>query len=124
KRSELLIGRDQEEPLYGMRGLELVDHGGGLTHKQGATVAASAQGDGGAPFFFTAHYGVLIDSDGGKFETCDHCVRFQGSSRSDVEFYVAFGAPTTVMSTLMKLTGLPPMSPKWTLGFLNSQWGI
>jgi alpha-glucosidase len=55
---------------------------------------------------------------------CDHCVRFKVSSRRDVEFYVAFGSPTTVMSAIMKLTGLPPMSPKWTLGFLNSQCGI
>jgi alpha-glucosidase len=124
KHSELLIGRDQEEPLYGMRGLELVDHGEGLTRTHGATIAAGAQGDGGAPFFFTRHYGVLVDSNGGAFEVCDHCVRFRGSSRRDVEFYVAFGSPTTILSTLMKLSGLPSMPPKWTLGFLNSQWGI
>lgn len=123
KSSELSIGRDQEETLYGMRGLELADHGEGLTRKQGATIAAGVQGDGGAPFFFTRHYGVLVDSSGGAFEVCNHCVRFKGSSRRDVELYVAFGSPTTVMSTLLKLTGLPPMPPKWTLGFLNSQWG-
>jgi len=27
------------------------------------------------------------------------------------------------MSRLATLTGRPPLPPKWTLGFLNSQWG-
>ncbi len=123
KRSELLIGRDHEEPLYGMRGLERVDDGTGLTRSKGAVIAAGVQGDGGAPFFFTNHYGVLVDSGAGSFDADGYRVRFKGGTRRDMEFFVAFGQPMSVLSAITKLTGLPPMPPKWTLGFVNSQWG-
>ncbi|HEX4030702.1 MAG TPA: TIM-barrel domain-containing protein [Terracidiphilus sp.] len=111
------------ENLYGMRGLERRDNGGGLLRNNGAQVAAGAQGDAGAPWFFTPRYGVLIDSDGGEFFTQDGTVEFNNCSRSDTEYFVIQGNPLEVMARLSDLTGHPPMPPKWTLGFLNSQWG-
>jgi alpha-glucosidase len=111
------------ENLYGMSGLDRLDNGGGLLRNNGSEVLAGAQGEGGAPFFFTTHYGVLIDSDGGTFFTRDGTVEFGGDSRADIEYFVIVGRPMEVMSGLALLTGHPPMPPKWTLGFLNSQWG-
>ncbi|MDR3792818.1 MAG: glycoside hydrolase family 31 protein [Terracidiphilus sp.] len=111
------------ENLYGMRALERQDNGGGLLRNNGAVVAAGAQGDAGAPWFFTARYGILIDSDGGEFFTEDGLVEFDSSSRNDLEYFVIAGKPMETFAGLATLTGRPPLPPKWTLGFLNSQWG-
>ena len=119
----VILGHSQGENLYGMRGLDIRNNGNGLLRNGGAEVAAGAQGDGGAPFFFTKRYGVLIDSDGGTFSTRDGAVEFGGDSRNDVEYFVVAGRPMEVLSAVANLTGHPPMPPKWALGFLNSQWG-
>jgi len=123
KAHALQLTRDDEDALYGMRGLALNDDGSHWARRSGATIAAGVQGDGGAPFFFTRRYGVLVDSDGGTFQATGRRVGFSGESRRDLDFYVVFGPPLTTMSAFTRLTGLPQMPPKWTLGFLNSQWG-
>ncbi|MFC6644624.1 TIM-barrel domain-containing protein [Granulicella cerasi] len=123
KGEALPMNLDHVQTLYGMRGLPLVDAGTSFARNGGATIAASFQGDGGAPLFFTDSLGVLIDSNGGNFQVVGPSVRFSGGSRKDLEMYVAFGKPMQVMSSMMKLTGLPPMAPKWTLGFIHSLWG-
>jgi alpha-glucosidase len=115
---------DEREAVYGIRGLEREDRGAGIQRPQGATITAGVQGDGGAPFFFTKRYGVLVDSDGGVFDTRNKTINFREGSRRDVEFFVIVGKPLEVMAGLSQLTGRPPMPPKWTLGFLNSQWGV
>lgn len=116
------IIHDENERIYGIKGLELNDTGLGITRDTGGQVAAGVQGGGGGPFFFTKSYGVLVDSDGGNFQMQDETIRFQRSSRPDAEYFVIVGPPLEVMSGLALLTGRPPMPPKWTLGFLNSQW--
>jgi alpha-glucosidase len=112
-----------DENLYGMSGLSMKENGGGLLRNNGSPVAAGVQGETGAPWFFTTRYGVLVDSDGGGFETRDGEVRFYGGSRDDTEYFVMTGRPMEVIAALATLTGHSPMPPKWTLGFLNSQWG-
>lgn len=115
---------DENEPLYGIEGLPWhADIDPGILRNDGGAVAAGMQGDGGAPFFLTKRYGVLVDSDGGSFMTIDDAIRFRGGSRPDTEYFVIVGAPLKVMAGLATLTGRPPLPPKWTLGFLNSQWG-
>jgi alpha-glucosidase len=120
---ELTLRHAFGENLYGMSGLGRLDNGESLLRNNGSEVQAGSQGEGGAPFFFTTKYGVLIDSDGGTFFTSDGIVDFNGGSRADVEYFVIAGPPLDVMTGLATLTGRPPMPPKWTLGFLNSQWG-
>ena len=119
----LLLYHTYGECLYGMSGLSRLDNGGGLLRNNGSGVHSGAQGEGGAPFFFTTQYGVLVDSDGGEFFTADGLVNFGPNSRDDVEYFVIVGRPMEVISGLAMLTGPPPMPPKWTLGFMNSQWG-
>ena len=111
------------ENLYGMKGLDRRGNGASLLRNNGAEVKAGGQGGAGAPWFFTTRYGVLIDSNGGDFDTRDDQVEFSGGSRDDCEYFVAVGSPTEVMAALATLTGRPPLPPKWSLGFINSQWG-
>lgn len=111
------------ENLYGMSGISMRENGGSLLRNNGSVVRAGQQGEGGAPWFFTTRYGVLIDSKDGTFNTQDDSIEFEGISRQDCEYFVMVGQPLEVMSALAKISGLPPMPPKWTLGFLNSQWG-
>ena len=115
--------RAPTENLYGMSGLSMNEDSGDLTRNHGSKVSAGVQGEAGAPWFFTTRYGVLIDSDGGAFDNGANHVRFSGDSRNDIEYFVITGAPMQVISTLSALTGHPPLPPKWTLGFMNSQWG-
>ena len=112
------------ENLYGMNGLSMRDNGDTLLRNNGAIVAAGNQGDGGSPWFFTTSYGVLIDSDGGIFNTQDNSVEFTSGSRDELEYFVIVGKPLEVMSGLSSITGRPPLPPKWSLGFINSQWGV
>jgi alpha-glucosidase len=111
------------ENLYGMRGLDWHDNGQTLLRNHGAIVAAGGQGDSGAPFFFTTHFGVLIDSAGGVFNTRDGMVLFNGNSRDDVEYFLMVGKPTETMARFSSLSGRPPLPPKWSLGFIHSIWG-
>ena len=113
---------DENENIYGIRGLDLGDTGVGILRNTGGAVAAGVQGGAGGPYFFTKRYGVLVDSDGGAFQAQDDTIRFQKGSRPDTEYFVIVGPPLKSMAGLALLTGRPPMPPKWTLGFLNSQW--
>lgn len=123
KAQEVAFVHYENEELYGINGLDRRDTGAGILRNGGGIVAQGIQGDGGAPFVFTRRYGVLVDSDGGSFEPLDETLRFVHSSRPDTEFFIIVGKPMQTVEGLMLLTGRPPMPPKWTLGFLNSQWG-
>ncbi|HEV2327029.1 MAG TPA: TIM-barrel domain-containing protein [Terracidiphilus sp.] len=121
RRADFLFQRGENH--YGMSGLGRRDDGEGLLRPNGAEVRAGDQGEIGGPWFFTTRFGVLIDSDGGDFDTRDGWIEFSGDSREDVEYFVIVGPPMDSISGLAMLTGRPPLPPKWTLGFLNSQWG-
>jgi alpha-glucosidase len=86
-------------------------------------VSAGRQGDGGAPLVYTATYGLLVDSIGGTFHIFDGSLQFAGGSRKDVEYFAIVGDPKAIMRAVADISGHPPMMPKWTLGFMNSQFG-
>jgi alpha-glucosidase len=119
----VVVRHSAGENIYGMRGTDRNQKGESFLRQSGAEVKAGIQGDGGAPLFFSTRYGVLLDSDGGEFATDGNTVTFTKSSRKDVELFVIAGAPKEVMGAVATLTGKAPMPPKWTLGFLNSQYG-
>src|SRR5579862_4348352 len=130
KNGVLTIHHAPTEHLYGMRGYGLrkskdprLDGAQGLFRDHGAPVAAGSQGDGGAPIAFTTHWGLLVDSVDGDFTTNGDALSFSHGSRKDLEAYIVLGPPETFMRAVADLTGHPPMPPKWSLGFLNSQWG-
>ncbi len=116
--------------LYGMRGIALgrpsdprLDVAHGIERNEGAKVSASAQGDGGAPLAYSAHWGVVIDSVDGEFAAENGELSFKNGSRKSLEAYVVLGAPERTIEIATLFTGKPPMPPKWSLGFMNSQWG-
>jgi alpha-glucosidase (family GH31 glycosyl hydrolase) len=119
----LTFVHDENELLYGETGLDLNNTGAGITRPGVTRILAGSQGNGGAPFVLTKRYGILVDSDGGEFSPRDETLHFNHDSRPDMEFFVIVGPPMVTMQGLATLTGRPPMPPRWTLGFLNSQWG-
>ncbi len=123
RNGSVTMERADKDPVYGITGLGLNDYSIGLTRNNGGKVVAGVQGDSSAPFVFTVRYGLLLDSDGGDFSTAPGSLTFAHGSRSDVEYFVLAGPPLQTMAALSRLVGPPPMPPKWTLGFLNSQWG-
>lgn len=114
---------EEGETLYGIHGIGLKETSGPLTRDEGGQVVAGVQGNSGAPWVFTDRYGLLVDSDGGEFTTAPGSITFRRDSRPDVEYFVVAGPPLETMASLSRLVGPPPLPPKWTLGFINSQWG-
>ncbi len=97
----------------------------GLLRQTGGAVEAGSQGQGGGPFVWSsAGYGVLTDSDGGVFVNENDTLAFRGGSRLNTEFFVMLGQPADIIKSVSAITGKPTMFPKWTLGFMNSEWGI
>ncbi|HEY6251827.1 MAG TPA: TIM-barrel domain-containing protein [Candidatus Angelobacter sp.] len=117
-------------PFFGIKGIGMAannvsapeDLRRGMRRSGGAVLAGS-QGDGGAPLAFTTTYGLLVDSDGGNFDISNGNLQFGGDSRTDIEYFIIVGDPKTILHGVADITGHPPMMPKWTLGFMNSQWG-
>lgn len=126
----LRFAYERSSPFFGIDGTSLPamnvdprqDTRAGM-RRSGGAVRAGRQGDGAAPLVYTTTYGLLVDSDGGDFDISEGMLRFSGGSRSDVEYFVVLGDPKTVMRGVGSISGYPPMMPKWTLGFMNSQWG-
>ncbi|WNG37978.1 carbohydrate-binding protein [Archangium violaceum] len=95
----------------------------GMQRNDGGRVNANMQGDGGAPLAFTHRYGLLVDSIDGDFAITDTTLEFSGVSTRNVAYYVLVGPPRQVMAGVAEISGKPALSPKWALGFNNSEWG-
>jgi alpha-glucosidase len=111
------------DPVYGIDGIDMNEKGAALARSGEVPVAAGIQGNGGAPMFFTRRYAVLVDSVGGAFSVDGAKIGFHGGSRGELECFVVVGSPLETRRGLVDLSGHSPMPPRWTLGFLNSQWG-
>lgn len=117
-------------PFFGVEGTGILDQNID-THqdirmglrRSGGAARAGRQGDAGAPLAYTTTFGLLVDSDGGNFEFSDGLLKFSDSSRKDTEYFVIVGDPQSILARVADISGHPPMMPKWTLGFMNSQWG-
>lgn len=117
-------------PFFGVEGTSIPDHNIDLHQdiragmwRTGGAARAGSQGDCGAPLAYTTSFGVLVDSDGGNFRIADGNLQFSGGSREDIEYFIIIGDPKTILHRVIDISGHPPMMPKWTLGFMNSQWG-
>jgi alpha-glucosidase len=86
---------------------------------------AGAQGDAGAPLVWsTAGFGLLIDSRTATFDLTPDVLRVSKLARPDPDLYLIAGKPDAIFSTVADLSGHAPLFPEWSLGFINSQWGI
>jgi alpha-glucosidase len=113
-------------PLYGIGGTDAFDKNPAGLLRRGRQVAkAGAQGDAGAPLVWsTAGFGVLIDSRGAAFDLAPASLRVSKLSRPDADLYLIAGDPDAIFAAVADLSGHAPLLPKWSLGFINSQWGI
>lgn len=115
-----------DQYFYGIHGFDASESSDKyLSRDKGGRVEAGQQGDSGAPLIWTnSGYGILFDSNGGMFKLKDDTIRFSKNSKKDIEYYVILGEPKDIMSGVAEISGKPPMFPKWSLGFTNSEWGI
>jgi alpha-glucosidase len=113
-------------PLYGIDGTNAFDpKPAELVHRGEQVAKAGAQGDAGAPLVWsTAGFGLLIDSKGATFDLAPASLRVSKLSRPDPDLYLIAGAPQAIFAAVADLSGPAPLFPKWSLGFINSQWGI
>ncbi|MGA7537464.1 MAG: TIM-barrel domain-containing protein [Steroidobacteraceae bacterium] len=125
-RGTLTLRFAQGAPLYGIEGTNAFDpKPAELAHRGRQVAKAGAQGDAGAPLVWsTAGFGVLMDSKGAVFNLAPASLRISRLSRPDPDFYLVAGDPKAIFAAVADLSGHAPMFPKWSLGFINSQWGI
>jgi len=143
-RIALLHGED--DALYGIHGFDATEPATAGLLRQGNQVArAGEQGNAGAPFVWsTTGYGVLVDSDhnmdfreilpGGKPAADPLLARLdivsaakaanEKPAQPAIDFYILVGDPPQLFGELARLSGHAPLFPKWSTGFINSQWGI
>ena len=112
--------------LYGVGGTDAFAKIPAKLLRRGRQVAkAGAQGNAGAPLVWsTAGFAVLIDSNGATFDLAPGSLRVSRLSRPDADLYLIAGEPKAIFAAVASLSGHAPLFPKWSLGFINSQWGI
>ncbi|HET7268920.1 MAG TPA: TIM-barrel domain-containing protein [Oleiagrimonas sp.] len=120
------LAHAEGQSLYGIGSYttnESVDAG---IERSGQHVAkAGEQGHAGAPFVWsTAGYGVLVDSNGAVFDLKPEQITVSGLAELAVDVYLMVGEPPQLFAELARLSGHAPMFPKWSMGFINTQWGI
>ncbi|WP_108470777.1 TIM-barrel domain-containing protein [Rhodanobacter thiooxydans] len=123
---QVVLTHAQGDALYGIGGYDKdADASAGLLRTGAQVARAGEQGHAGAPFVWsTAGYGVLVDSDGASFALRDGRIAIDGLSRTAMDVYLMAGNPPQLFGELANLSGHAPLFPKWSNGFINSQWGI
>lgn len=114
------------EYFYGIGGYSIRQSTAAGIVRYGDLVAeAGEQGHSGAPFVWTTSgYGVLVDSNGAVFHIMPGRILVDGLSKPAVDVYLMAGNPKQIFGELAQVSGHAPMFPKWSMGFMNSQWGI
>src|SRR5579863_1765489 len=112
--------------LYGIDDFNIYQHPEAGLLRRGVQMArAGEQGNAGGPLVWsTAGFGVLVDSKGAAFDLQSAHLSVAKLSRPDPDFYLIAGAPEAILAAVADLSGHAPLFPKWSLGFINSQWGI
>ena len=125
-RGTLMLRFAKTAPLYGIGGTDAFQkHPAGLLRRGRQVAKAGAQGDAGAPLVWsTAGFGVLIDSKGATFDLAPGRLRVSKLSRPDTDLFLVVGDPKAIFAAVANLSGHAPLFPEWSLGFINSQWGI
>ena len=126
RRGSVTLHFAKDSPLYGIDGFNIYQHPEAGLLRRGIQVAkAGEQGNAGAPLVWsTAGFGVLVDTKGAIFELHPARLSVANLSRPDPDFYLIAGAPAAILAAVADLSGHAPLFPKWSLGFINSQWEI
>jgi alpha-glucosidase (family GH31 glycosyl hydrolase) len=120
------LAHAKDDALYGISGFEANKSVAAGMLRSGTQIAkAGKQGWAGAPFVWsTAGYGVLVDCDGAKFDLADGRITISHYARPDADYYILVGTPEQLFAGVAQISGHAPLFPKWSLGFINSQWGL
>jgi alpha-glucosidase len=114
--------------FYGIKGWEYLDDSRGQMEMrpsaQAYPIKAGAEGYTGGPLLWSnLGYGVFVNTDAGFCHVRSETdVRFYDLSGGNVSYYVVTGSAYDVQQAVAELTGMPPMFPKWALGFSNSEF--
>ncbi|MDQ2800069.1 MAG: DUF4968 domain-containing protein, partial [Armatimonadota bacterium] len=114
--------------FYGIRGWEYLDKAGnqGELAPRSASypIQAGSEGNTGGPFVWSSQgYGLYVDTAGGQCAIHSPTrIEFSGLSKPNIDYYVMVGNAYTAHTLLGRLTGMPPMFPKWALGLFNSEF--
>ena len=129
-----LLGRDtfavrfrpRNAALYGVHGFNSFQSARSGMLRMGRQFATAGwEGDAGAPLVWsTSGFALLVDSQKTRFDLGPGFIKVLRETRPDLDYYLILGNPPRIFSTLDVLTGHAPMFPKWSFGFINSQWGI
>ncbi|HET6905501.1 MAG TPA: TIM-barrel domain-containing protein [Rhodanobacteraceae bacterium] len=120
------LAHANNDALYGIGGFEANKSVAAGMLRSGEQVAkAGKQGWAGAPFVWSAAgYGVLVDCDGATFDLSDGRIGISSYARPDADYYILAGTPEQLFADVARISGHAPLLPKWSLGFINSQWGL
>jgi alpha-glucosidase len=123
---EVAFSHESGEQFYGIHGFHANQESSQKMMRDGiATIEAGTQGNAGAPFIWSLkNFGILFDTIDGSFSNFEKTLAIQGRSKTDLQYFVMSGKPLELQKTLAELTGKPPLFPKWSIGFNNSEWGI
>jgi alpha-glucosidase (family GH31 glycosyl hydrolase) len=115
-----------DAPLYGIHGFDAFQAArSGMVRTGQQLATAGEQGDAGAPLVWsTAGFAVLVDSQKTLFNLAPGRIQVLRQTRPDLDYYLILGAPKQIFAAIDDLTGHAPLFPKWSFGFINSQWGI
>jgi alpha-glucosidase len=101
---------------------------GFLTSNSGGYISAGSQGSAGAPFIWSPEgMGILIDTDGGEINLSTNRIeiaRENTQQKEDLLLYFIFGTPKEIFKGLTVISGNTPLMPKYTFGFMNTEWGL
>ena len=120
---------------YGVHNQSYGNNGGGLTIAIPSNIAIYnpaqvQQGGAASPIAWTSRgFGILIDAEVGNFNfvstTTLNISRTNGSvANTNCLFWLIAGTPPQIMSSYYKASGSCGVPPKWTCGFMNSEWGM
>jgi len=88
------------------------------------------EGGGSSPFTWTTKgFGIFVDVERGDFNfanatTLNITRTNPGCANTNCLFWLIAGTPLQIMSSYYKASGAFPVPPKWTCGFMNSEWGM
>ncbi len=93
---------------------------------------ATNEGRGTSPFTWTTKgFGIFVDAERGDFNfanaTTLNITRSSTSpacANTNCLFFLMAGTPLQIMSGYYKASGSYPVPPRWTCGFMNSEWGL
>jgi alpha-glucosidase len=120
---------------YGFRNQSYTNNGGTLVTSGAGNLkifdpANIQEGGAEAPFSWTTKgFGIIVDAEDGYFNfssttTLNVTRANPGCTNTNCLFWLISGTPLQIMSSYYKATGSFPVPPKWTCGFMNSEWGM